>query len=172
MKTKAVFDRNYFEIFGLAQSYALDKEYLRAQYISLQAQFHPDKYVNHSPIEKQVALQLSTLINDGYQVLKDPIKRAEYLLLLNNQCEATQSAQAGMDFLSEQMELREQLEEAKSADSTCQLKNLKEIVSEKINHYEEKLVELFKQTDLPFETIKQTLCEFQFYEKLALEMKQ
>ncbi|MEK9649239.1 MAG: Fe-S protein assembly co-chaperone HscB [Gammaproteobacteria bacterium] len=74
---------NFFEIFSLPASFQVDVSSLEAQYRKLQAEYHPDRFSCAADSERVQALQLASLINDAYETLKSPLKRAAYLLTLN-----------------------------------------------------------------------------------------
>ncbi len=102
---------NHFELFELSCQFDLDDSFLSSQFISLQRRFHPDKFAASTAQERLLAVQKAAQINDAYQTLRDPIRRAEYILLLNgydlqSELETMQDA----EFLMQQMLLREELE--------------------------------------------------------------
>jgi molecular chaperone HscB len=103
---------NYFELFGLPTQFPLDGSLLSSQFRELQKRFHPDNFSTASERDRLLAVQKAAQINDAYQVLKQPISRAEYLLSLNG-LELAHETRTVSDplFLMEQMELREELEE-------------------------------------------------------------
>ena len=108
------FSKNHFDLFGLPLSYRVDPALLAERYRALQQALHPDRYAAAGDREKRLSMQASTRINEAFQVLKDPLERARYLLSLHagepgGGNETTQD----MAFLMEQMELREVLAEAK-----------------------------------------------------------
>ncbi|MCZ0924381.1 co-chaperone HscB [Vibrio diabolicus] len=108
---------NHFELFGLPSQFKLDGSLLSSQFRELQKRFHPDNFATGSERDRLMAVQKAAQINDAYQVLKNPISRAEYILA--EQGVETRGEQQTMQdpmFLMEQMELREELEEI--ADST------------------------------------------------------
>lgn len=92
---------DYFELFGLKREFALDEAALRQKYFALQRDHHPDRA---SPDQKLAMLQKSADINQAYQVLKDPVLRAEYLL--------PSAEKPAQELLMEAMEQREALAEA------------------------------------------------------------
>ncbi len=106
--------QNYFALFGLPVAYGLDEEQLAERYRALQQQLHPDRFAAASDQERRLSLQASMRVNEAYQVLRDPLARARYLLTLQTQ-EAIPENESTQDgaFLLEQMALREALEEAK-----------------------------------------------------------
>ncbi|MEZ8581187.1 co-chaperone HscB [Vibrio splendidus] len=108
---------NYFELFGLPLQFQLDGSLLSSQFRDLQRQFHPDKFAIASERDRLLAVQKAAQINDAYQVLKNPISRAEYLLVQHGEdIRGEQQTMQDPMFLMEQMELREELEDI--ADSS------------------------------------------------------
>jgi molecular chaperone HscB len=107
------FQQNHFQLFGLPQSYAIDATQLDQHYRALQAQVHPDKSAHLSEAEQRLAMQHSTQVNEAYQTLRNPLRRARYLLSLQgvDTQEETNTAMP-VDFLMEQMEWREAVAEA------------------------------------------------------------
>ena len=80
---------------------------LNHQYRTLQKTIHPDRFVNATDAEKKQSLQKSTQINDAYQVLKDPIKRASHIISLH---QVLKENTLPPDFLMQQMEWEEEFE--------------------------------------------------------------
>ena len=76
--------QNYFEIFQLPLQFNINEKKLDESYRSILKSIHPDRFVNATEAEKKLSLSKSTQINDAYQILKNPIQRAQYLLKLNN----------------------------------------------------------------------------------------
>ena len=111
------FQQNHFQLFGLEASYAIDAAALDANYRELQAQVHPDKSAHLPEAEQRLAMQRSTQVNEAYQTLRKPISRARYLLSLRgvDTQEETNTAMP-LDFLTEQMEWREEIEAARDVD--------------------------------------------------------
>ncbi|CAI2189011.1 17562_t:CDS:2, partial [Funneliformis geosporum] len=83
-------DVTYFEILGIKidgrfqPSYNIDSGQLRKNFLLLQQLVHPDSYSTKDRNEYNYAQQQSSLINKAYQVLRDPLLRAKYMLQLNN----------------------------------------------------------------------------------------
>ena len=77
------FQHNHFQLFGLAQSYQIDTAQLDQQYRAWQALVHPDKSAHLPDAEQRVAMQRATLVNEAYQTLRSPLRRARYLLTLH-----------------------------------------------------------------------------------------
>ncbi|MCS0265530.1 co-chaperone HscB [Vibrio alginolyticus] len=108
---------NHFELFGLPSQFKLDGSLLSSQFRELQKRFHPDNFATGSERDRLMAVQKAAQINDAYQVLKNPISRAEYILSEQDvEIRGEQQTMQDPMFLMEQMELREELEEI--ADNT------------------------------------------------------
>lgn len=71
---------NYFEFFGMPLKLSVDLARLQKQFYSLSGLLHPDRYTRRSEQEKRYSLEASSILNDAYRVLRDPIQRAEYVL--------------------------------------------------------------------------------------------
>ncbi|HHF0533844.1 MULTISPECIES: co-chaperone HscB [Vibrio] len=103
---------NHFELFGLPSQFKLDGSLLSSQFRELQKRFHPDNFATDSERDRLMAVQKAAQINDAYQVLKNPISRAEYILAEQGvEIRGEQQTMQDPMFLMEQMELREELEE-------------------------------------------------------------
>lgn len=115
---------NHFELFGLPIQYELDGSLISSKFRDLQRTFHPDNFATASERDRLLSVQKAAQINDAYQVLKQPIARAEYILLLNGfDIKGEQRTLQDPLFLMEQMELREELEEITSEDDLFDFDN-------------------------------------------------
>ena len=120
----------YFEVFSLPPKLGLDAAALEKSFYRLSREFHPDRFASKPAIEQAAATEKSSLLNDAYRTLRDPIRRTEYLLEIEGvemeeqSVKATESARASgtqkkqivpPDLLEEAFELNMQLEEMKMA---------------------------------------------------------
>ncbi|CNK91248.1 co-chaperone HscB [Yersinia mollaretii] len=102
---------DYFTLFGLPPRYQIDGNLVTTRYQELQRQFHPDRFANQPERERLASLQQAATINDAYQTLKHPLKRAEYMLSLQGfDLGNEQHTMHDTAFLMEQLELREELD--------------------------------------------------------------
>ncbi|HEI8867626.1 TPA: co-chaperone HscB [Serratia odorifera] len=102
---------DYFTLFGLPVRYPVDGSLLASRYQDLQRQFHPDRFASQPERERLMALQQAATINEAYQTLKHPLKRAEYMLSLHGfDLGNEQHTLRDTAFLMEQLELREELD--------------------------------------------------------------
>ncbi len=102
---------NDFELFGVPERFAQDRAALDARWKDLQKEAHPDKFAAQGLAAQRVAMQWSVRINEAYQRLKDPLRRAAYLCELHGApIQAHDNTAMPPAFLMQQMEWREALE--------------------------------------------------------------
>ena len=102
-----------FELFGVPQRFAQDRAALDARWKELQREAHPDKFAAQGAAAQRVAMQWSVRINEAYQRLKDPMRRAAYLCELHGApIQAEDNTAMPASFLMQQLEWRESLDEA------------------------------------------------------------
>lgn len=103
---------NYFELFKFPPAFDIDTAVLAERYRELQRAVHPDKFAHDTEQQKLLSVQRTAQVNDGYQTLKDPIRRAEHLLSLRG-IDLSHETTTVKDtvFLMQQMEWREALED-------------------------------------------------------------
>lgn len=113
---------NDFELFSLEQRFRQDRAALDARWKDLQREAHPDKFAAQGAASQRIAMQWSVRINEAYQRLKDPLKRAAYLCELHGApVNAENNTAMPAAFLMQQMEWREELDDAKDAEDLEQI---------------------------------------------------
>lgn len=111
-----------FELFGVPETFEQDAPAIDALWKELQREAHPDRFAAQGPAAQRIALQWSVRINEAYKRLKDPLKRAAYLCELRGApVDAENNTAMPAEFLMEQMQWREELDEARSAQDLDQL---------------------------------------------------
>jgi molecular chaperone HscB len=85
---------DYFTFFGFSRKLNLDTSKLEKEFYALSRRLHPDLFAQANPEERAFSLEQSSMLNDAYRTLKDPIKRTEYLLRLEGVELGEQSKQA------------------------------------------------------------------------------
>jgi molecular chaperone HscB len=120
---------DYFTFFALPRKLNVDTALLEREFYELSRKLHPDLSARADKREQEWSLEQSSLLNDAYRTLKDPIKRTEYLLRLEGveldeqSKAATEKARATgevkkqvvpPDLLEEVFELNMQLEELRA----------------------------------------------------------
>jgi molecular chaperone HscB len=105
-----------FELFGLKRQFAQDRAAVDARWKDLQREAHPDKFAAQGAAAQRIAMQWSVRINEAYQRLKDPLKRAAYVCELSGHpVNAHSNTAMPSAFLMQQMEWREALDDATDA---------------------------------------------------------
>lgn len=117
---------NHFELFELEPALDIDLTQLKAKFLKLQQQYHPDN--NQDQIEQAIAK--SSQVNQAYDALKKIDSRAAYLLQLQKQDGGLEQSIHDFEFLQSALELREQLDEATSSE---QLQGLRTEVEQWVN---------------------------------------
>lgn len=101
-----------FQIFGVPEQFAQSLPALDAKWKALQREAHPDKFATQGASAQRLAMQWSVRINEAYQRLKDPLKRAAYLCELRGvPINAENNTAMPTAFLMQQIEWREQADE-------------------------------------------------------------
>ena len=111
---------DYYELLGVARGLHLSLDELQRRYYELSRQLHPDRFMQKPEAERQRALDMSSALNDAYRTLKDPIKRAEYLLALEGfDIGEQRSRDVPPELLEEVFELNMALEEMRGGDDSA-----------------------------------------------------
>ena len=167
-----IVNKNYFELFDLPETYDLDVDRLTAQYHMLQLNYHPDKHSSASEKEKMSAQVSSSYINDAYETLNSPLKRAAYILAIKGEdTEKVNQSDLSMEVLVEQMELRESLSDLPKDETALQaLEELKSNVQRKVNVKQVKFAKEIESDELS--AAKKTFHELQFFSKLLVEIEE
>ena len=121
---------NDFELFDAPQRYAQDRSVLEARWKALQREVHPDRFAAQGASAQRVAMQWSVRINEAWQRLRDPLRRAAYLCEIHGApVDAQHNTAMPPAFLMQQMEWHERLDDASSeadlSDLAAQVKTLR-----------------------------------------------
>lgn len=157
-----------FELFQLPEQFAQDRTQLDARWKDLQREAHPDKFAAHGAAAQRVAMQWSVRINEAYQRLKDPVKRAAYICELHNAAiNAENNTAMPADFLMQQMELREALEAAKSTE------NIDEIDLQANEYMHKQLLKLEQLIDIKknYQGASQAVRALMFMQRFAQDIE-
>jgi len=111
---------DHFALFGLPARFALDEITLEQAYRRVQEQVHPDRFAAAGAAERRVAMQWSARANEAYRTLRSPLRRAAYLCERHGQpIDAESNTAMPADFLMQQMQWREELDEARTGDGAA-----------------------------------------------------
>lgn len=117
MSTAPALPADYYAVFGLDRKLTLDDEALKRKFYELSRQFHPDRFATGSPEQRQFALDFTAMLNDAYRVLRNPVKRIEYLLAQEGfDIGEQRSKDVPPELLEEVFELNMMLESAPDRD--------------------------------------------------------
>jgi len=97
----------YFELYDLPVSFHPDQNVVKQQFYALSKKYHPDFYINESAEKQEEVLELSTLNNKAFQVLKDPQKVLQYVLTLKEVIAEGENYTLPQSFLMEMMDVNE-----------------------------------------------------------------
>jgi molecular chaperone HscB len=160
-----IFSKNFFAFFGLEPKLRLDLESLQKRFYELSRNWHPDRFTRKSAQEQAEALEATAILHDGYRTLRDPVKRAEYLLTQEGFPLGEQrSKEVPPELLEEVFELNTMLEELKNGDEAARVRlqaakghlaNLKQTADEEL----ERLFAKYDVAEARSETAKQALQE-------------
>jgi molecular chaperone HscB len=100
---------NYFELFEIPVSFIVDQSKLSSQYFALQKKYHPDFFANADKDEQTEVLEKYSMINNGFNILKDPDNTIKYVLEIKGLLQEEEKYELPAGFLMEMMELNEGL---------------------------------------------------------------
>ena len=158
---------NDFELFGVPQQFAQDRAELDDRWKALQREAHPDKFASQGAVAQRVAMQYSVRINEAYQRLKDPLKRAAYLCELRGApIQAHSNTAMPAAFLMQQIEWREALDDAGSAETLEALRDNVDLVQKELMNACARQLD----TDRDYPGAVLNVRALMFIEKFALDL--
>lgn len=164
------FTQTHFALLGLPEVFALDMRELERNYRAQVSEHHPDRHAAGDEATKRLSLQASTQINEAWQTLKNPLSRGRYLLKLRgvDTQEETNTAMP-IDFLMNQMQWREAIEEAKANQNLDRLEELSRELRSEIEAHESNLAALI-DTEHNYDDAAVAVRKLRFMEKLEEEI--
>ncbi|MDR7023142.1 Co-chaperone protein HscB homolog [Pseudomonas sp. 9AZ] len=161
----------HFALFDLQPGFRLDQELLAARYREMARQIHPDRFADASEREQRLALEQSASLNEAYSTLKSAPQRARYLLALRGPELPLEVTVQDPDFLLQQMQLREELEDLHdSADlaGVAQFKRRLKVAQDELN---ESFAVCWDDASRR-EEAERLMRRMQFLDKLSHEVRQ
>lgn len=161
----------HFALFDLQPAFNLDHQALAARYRELARQVHPDRFADASEAEQRSALERSANLNEAFQTLKNPARRARYLLMLSGSELPLEVTVKDPEFLMQQMQWRDDLEDLQDAadlDGIAAFKSKMKAVQQQI---EASFAELWDDPARR-EDAERLMRRMQFLDKLVLEVRQ
>lgn len=158
---------NDFELFDVPVQFAQDRAQLDSRWKALQREAHPDRFAAEGAAAQRVAMQWSVRINEAYQRLKDPLKRAAYLCELRGApVQAENNTAMPAAFLMQQMAWRETLEDT---DSPAGLEALADEVADQQRQVQHELARLLDVAQAPAQAVGQVRA-LMFIERFTQEL--
>jgi len=166
--------QNYFQLFGVKQAFDLDLKQLADAYRKIQRSTHPDRHTQGSKRDQLLSMQYAATVNEAYETLKSPLKRAIYLLQLRG-IDLTGDNSTAMDeaFLMQQIELREKLEAVQHAQAPEQeLEQMAEALQAQLEGYQEQFKKsLSEASPAALEHAAEQVKKMQFIVKMQQEVE-
>jgi molecular chaperone HscB len=157
-----------FELFGLPAQFAQDRVAIDTRWKELQREAHPDRFAAQGAAAQRIAMQWSVRINEAYQRLKDPLKRAAYLCELRGApINAESNTAMPATFLMEQMAWREALDDASSG---ADLEALDAQLNKARNEVLERIGQLLDENDNAADAAQQVRA-LMFIERFAHDVE-
>ena len=162
--------QDYFSCYGLPCSFTLDLVTLRKLHHRLQHHHHPDRFVSESDAQQRRAVQVTTYLNQAYATLSEPLKRGIYLLQLEGMDPlAPTNTQMPMDFLLQQIELRESLDEIHLAqDPEAKIDVMSALLKHQASQLEDEFAQAYQASDLA--VAETAVRKLQFIVKLQQQL--
>ena len=158
---------NDFELFDVPAQFAQDRAQLDVRWKTLQREAHPDRFAAEGAAAQRVAMQWSVRINEAYQRLKDPLKRAAYLCELRGApVQAENNTAMPASFLMQQMAWRESLDDTESVEG---LEALADEVAAEQRRVQQELARLLDEAQDPAQAVGQVRA-LMFIERFTQEV--
>ncbi len=164
---------NYFQLFDIEISFDVDFNQLSQTYQTLQKAVHPDRFAHASSQAQLLAVHKSAEINDAYQTLKQPLKRAEYILTLRGvEMPNEQKSFSDTRFLMQQMELREMLGDVKFADDVdAAFEHVQQVLAQEYQQHLDTMRQQILENNAAANALAcDNLRKLKFYQKLNIEI--
>ncbi len=161
---------DFFTLLGLPRQFAVDLPALDSRFRELQREVHPDRFAAADDAARRASMMLATQINEAYQTLRSPLKRASYLLgLAGVDVGAESNTAMSAEFLLTQMAWREQVADARADKDLVALQTVQTDVGDAIRTVYAELGSLLdsgSENAAAVETVRQLM----FLEKLREEI--
>ncbi len=166
------FEKNYFELFSIEKSYSIDTARLRERFREMQKMFHPDRFATATQQDRRISAQYASLINEAFTTLNDPVQRGRYMLSLAGVADEEHDTSMAPAFLMEQIELREELDMARS-DSLEALARLNERIDDEFQKRQAQIAEILdgEKSD-ESESARNLVRELQFLDRIKNEIEE
>jgi len=165
------FKQSYFDLFSLPEQFIIDESQLSLSFRTLQAKYHPDRFINEDDQQRRIALQTTGFINEAHETLLSSRLRARYLLTLkdvdfDDEVDTTHDGA----FLMHQMEIREALEDVRTADDPlARIDDIAQEISGEADALKDDFIEKVEEGKL--DCAKDVVLKMKFFERLCQESR-
>lgn len=159
---------DYFTLLGLAPAFAIDTQALEEAYLDIQRRVHPDRFASGGSLGQREAAQWAALANDAYRTLRQPTKRAHYLVTLHGVDLETCTLPEG--FLFKQLELREKVHNARAERDAATLNEVKTSLDTEAEALHASLARHI-DAEADYRRAAQTVLILQFYARLVADLE-
>ena len=161
----------HFALFELQPAFDLDQDMLSARYRDLARKVHPDRFADAGETEQRHAIERSANLNEAYQTLKMPSRRARYLLTLQGREMPLEATVQDPAFLMQQMQWREELEELQDDADITGIASFKTRLKSAQQALNDSFARIW-QDDSQREEAERLVRRMQFLDKLSQEVRQ
>ncbi len=159
-----------FEVLGVPLLFSLDEQELARRHRDLSRALHPDRYAGRSAGERREALSRAITVNEAFRKLRDPISRAEALLLqLGREVSETNQPKPDASLLMQVMEEREALSAARRAGDRDRIEGIAAQASGRAEDATERMADAFSEEPIPVEQVLKLLGELRYLRRLKEE---
>lgn len=173
---------DFFRVLGIPRAFAVDLADLERRYKDTTKILHPDRFARADPQARRASLERSVQLNEAWRTLKDPVRRAEYLLSLHG-VDIGERAAGGpggpsreqptlpvpQALLIEVMELREALAEAQARKDVPEVEALAGKVRGRLDAVMNEVARGFLQSPLDLGAIAALLVTVRYYRRFLEE---
>ena len=161
----------HFALFELQPAFDLDMEMLSSRYRELARKVHPDRFADAGEKEQRHALERSANLNEAYQVLRTPSRRARYLLTLQGRDMPLEATVQDPEFLLQQMQWREELEELQEQADLAGIASFKARLKAAQQVLNDSFARIWPE-ETQREEAERLVRRMQFLDKLSQEVRQ
>lgn len=165
---------NCFQLLGLQPQYDVDVDAVRTKYFKLMRDIHPDRMATGAADVQRLCLRVNAQINEAYGILLDPVLRAEYLLEIAGGKSAADDKHVPQDVLMDTLELREEIDEAKTGNDQAALERLRGGIQSRFDETLReiaRLARLLPGTDTDRKSLRGKLNAIRYFRRLLEQME-
>ncbi|WP_028240029.1 co-chaperone HscB [Stutzerimonas azotifigens] len=161
----------HFALFDLKPDFRVDEQQLASRYRELARAVHPDRFADASAQEQRHAVEQSANLNEAYQTLRDPTRRARYLLSLDGAELPLETTVQDPDFLMQQLQWREELEDLQDQADLAGVATFKSRLKQAQHALNDEFAAVWKDAARR-EEAERLVRRMQFLDKLSHEVRQ